>query len=666
MNQIAENQIIPTPESTGRIYHFPQIWKQVFRKRENIPTAEYAEKHRRVVEGSRAGNWLNITTPYLIGPMNILNAPFVRTIYMIFAPQTGKTQVAFNFLCYVADNAPGPAMYIMPNESKTKDMSVRIRAMFKASPRMVELLSDRSDDTKQKRITLKNGMRIMMVWSSSVAELSSDPIQYIFEDERDKYEKIVGSETDPDILIDARQTTYPYNSKKLIYSTPNDEDGIEKDMKDNSDIVLHYEACCPVCGEYQQLHFEKNDAGSGGIIWPSDIRDPKKIERRRLAGYQCRACGMIWDDHMRNQAVRSGLKNQKSYFGWVADSPEINIADMLTVDRPAVVGFRLPSWYSPFVSQSKVAADFLRGKSDIIKHKGFVTQHKAEGWKNKVDKPKQEDDILKARCDLAPQTVPESAVALTLGVDVQKAGFWFTVWAWARDIQGITGWLAHYGFLPTWEEVESLTFDTEYPYVDGSGRLNIWRAGFDTGGGEKYQNETTGERMSMSEETYWWIVSNYGRGVGIYATKGASKPIPGLFKKGEPLMKTPSGKKLPEWFHIIQIDTNQMKDAVHFGLSQAAKKDPGGLYLHKDTDATFARHILAEEKKTDLKTKITEWVRIRPDNHLLDASIIAISMARPQWIGGGVNIVAPRILNEPRSQAVNQPNRVARSNWMKR
>jgi hypothetical protein len=112
-------------------------------------------------------------------------------------------------------------------------------------------------------------------------------------------------------------------------------------------------------------------------------------------------------------------------------------------------------------------------------------------------------------------------------------------------------------------------------------------------------------------------------------------------------MKTPSGKKLPDWFHIMQIDTAQMKDAVHFGLSQAAKREAGALYLHKETDATFARHILAEEKRTNLKTKITEWVNAnRRPNHLFDASIIAISLARPQWIGGGVNIIAPRITGQ--------------------
>jgi hypothetical protein len=209
--------------------------------------------------------------------------------------------------------------------------------------------------------------------------------------------------------------------------------------------------------------------------------------------------------------------------------------------------------------------------------------------------------------------------------------------------------------LPTWDAVDALTFGAQYPIADGSGTMGIWRAGFDTGGGEKYENDESGDKMSMAEETYWWIVANaIGRGVQIYATKGASRPIPGLFKKGDPLMKTPTGKKLPEWFHIIQIDTRQMKDSVYFGLGQAVKQEAGALYLHKDTDETFARHILAEEKRTNLKTKAVEWVRVKTDNHLLDASIIAISMAKPQWIGGGVNLLMPRIVAQTTTKPKNE------------
>jgi hypothetical protein len=36
-------------------------------------------------------------------------------------------------------------------------------------------------------------------------------------------------------------------------------------------------------------------------------------------------------------------------------------------------------------------------------------------------------------------------------------------------------------------------------------------------------------------------------------------------------------------------------------------------------------------------------VRISPSNHLLDADLLSWSLAQPQWIGGGVNILAPPV-----------------------
>jgi len=57
-------------------------------------------------------------------------------------------------------------------------------------------------------------------------------------------------------------------------------------------------------------------------------------------------------------------------------------------------------------------------------------------------------EILAACCGLPPQTVPEQAVALSCGIDVQLSGFWSVVRAWAPDL---TSRLIHYGFLATWD-----------------------------------------------------------------------------------------------------------------------------------------------------------------------------------------------------------------------
>lgn len=611
---------------------FTEPERRVARRREKMTVWQHAEKTRIITDGNIKGPWRNDVRPYTIGPMHCWTMPSIRKIFLMWAPQIGKTQVAFNCINYSIEHDGLSVMYVMPNEKVTKRISKRrIIPMFKASPAMREILSKRFDDTTTLSVNFTNGADLMMAWASSAAELSSESVPIIILDERDKFDEFSGKEADPKELAEIRSTTFPHTSKLLEISTPNLDNGIAADIKAEADVVYRYAARCPICGEYQIMVFDRIEGKLGGIIFPDDIRDPRTILRQKLAQYQCSICGMFWNDHMRNQAVLDGVKNPDSLYGWIPDK---------VVENPLAVAFHLPSWY--YVSLSRVAAAFLRGKGDRSKHMVFITQHKAEPWMETVERPKKEDEILKAKCDLAPQTVPESALALTFCADVQKSGFWFSTWAWSRDILGITGWMIHYGSVARWKEIEAILYESEYPIADGSGTMRIWRAAFDTGGGKKYED------MSMTEEAYWWIIANYGRGVQLFGTKGSSRPIPGIVRKGEALLKTPSGKKLPDWFHLAIIDTEKIKDMFHYGLDQAINgSGTNALYLHRETDLIYARHILAEEKRMERKKKVARWENIhqRP-NHLLDASCGAYALALPQWIGGGVNIIAPRTTGE--------------------
>jgi len=82
-----------------------------------------------------------------------------------------------------------------------------------------------------------------------------------------------------------------------------------------------------------------------------------------------------------------------------------------------------------------------------------------------------------------------------------------------------------------------------------------------------------------------------------------------------------------------------MKDLYHYGIDQAGLGGSNAIYLHKETGRDYALQVLAEEKRRD-KDGVVEWKQIRKDNHLLDAEVLALSIAQPQWTGGGVNLVA--------------------------
>ena len=569
--------------------------RRALRGRSDIRVSAWAEKYREITRGSAQGRWTNSRTPYLVEPMDTWMEPWVRRVMMCFAPQTGKTQTAFNCLMYAVDVDPGPAMYIMPDENTAKRIIQRqIWPALRATKRVATLLSPKSHTLL---IQFLNGMDLMLAWASSAAMLASESVRYMFYDEPGKYPSFVGKEADPFSLGEVRLNAYPHTSKEMFYSTPAlDGDEFDKLLRNEADETRRYYAVCPICDHPQIMRFRNMHWG--------ETRDPGLVMRKRLGRYSCEKCKFDWDDYRRDEAVRRGF--------WKADKP---------VERAQAVAFGpLPSWYSPFVSLSKPAAAFLRGQIDPKKNYAFVTQHKCQAWKDVIE-PKQESEVLKRhRCQYPEGIVPPEALALTCGLDMQKIGFWFVVRAWARDL---TNWLISYGYISTWTDVERLIYGMRYE-VDGTDRsMGIWRAALDTGGGETEEAEWT-----RTEEAYQWLRKQAGRGV-IFGVKGASRPqlrrvVPKVIDK-----MARGNRKIPGGLELRFLDTAAFKDLIHWRMTRE-KKDSQRFWLHAETGHDYVRQLLAEEKQKDRRGRV-KWVRKGRANHLLDCEVYAAACADSEW-----------------------------------
>lgn len=602
-------QTAPPPSFNPGAFQFTPGERRIFRRKESLTVSQNAAKYRIVTDGPHPGRWDNNRTPYVVEPMDTLNLPWVRHIILQWAPQTAKTQVPLNFLVYAILQDPGPCMYIMPNEKVTKRTARRrILPMFRNSPAIAALMSTAVSDTTQMAIHFINGMDVMMAWATSAAEMASEPVKYLIRDEIDKFLEFTGKEADPRSLSDQRTNTYPDTCKIIDLSTPTDETGeIGKAMETEADEVRDYLAVCPICKDPQIMVWDQ-------FNWPASVRDPREIIRKRLATYQCRACGMLWDDYQRNVAVRAGF--------WQART---------AVERPTAVGFHLPSWYSPFTTLSKVVAAHLRGLEDPGKKYVFITQHAAEVYRETIT-PKEEDKILQHRTDLPALVVPKEAVALTAGIDAQKFGFWFVVRAWAEDL---TSWLIQYGFLANFDDVKTLIFDTAYRVHNSTDTMEIWRAAIDTGGGASASDDWT-----RTEEIYMWLREN-GQG-RVFGTKGSSHAQ--LQRVRSTLIdKLPrSNIVIPGGLELRLIDSDAFKGLVHWRLERGRELDERGkvtgvkeesqrFFLHADTGEDYAKQLLAEELRRDKKGK-KQWVKIRKDNHFLDCECLAAAAADGSWM----------------------------------
>lgn len=586
---------------------FTEAERQIFKAKEKLTVSEWAERYRRVTRGPSQGQWKNDLTPYLVEPMDAWNKPWIQKILLCFSPQTGKTQVAINCMSYAADQDPGPAMYVMPDEKVMKRISRRqILPTLRSSPRTASLLSKKSDDVSTYSINFVNGMDIMMAWATSPSVMASESVRYLFFDEPGKYPEFTGKEADPFSLGEVRTNAYAFTKKILYFSSPaEDGDTFSKIIKEEVDVMHHYEVPCYACGKYQKMEFVN-------IHWPNGSQaDSKKIIREKTARYVCTECGVKWDDNDRNKAVKSGK--------WVPDK---------NIERPIFIGYHLPSWYSPFISLSDVAAAFLKGLQNPAKMMAFDTQHKAVPYKPVIETT-TEEELLKHRTNIPPGVVPKEAIALTCGIDMQKNNFYFVVRAWASDL---TSWLIQYGTLSNWEDVDRLVFDTRYPVLDSQETKGIFRAALDTGGRKEADQD-----WSRTAEAYEWLRDN-SRGV-IFGIKGNSRT---QFQNVQvrTIDKMPrSNKPIPGGLELRLLNTQQLKDLLHFRLARKeadperqTKEQSQRFYLHSETDLQYAKQFLAEEKRRDKKTKKITWQQIGGrDNHLFDCEVYAAACADSSW-----------------------------------
>jgi terminase, large subunit len=588
-------------------FAFSRAERKVFRKRKPVKVSKWAEKHRVLTMSVLPGLWHNDVTPYLAGVMDAAALPFVREITLCATPQAGKSEVVHNFVGYCIDRAPGPVLYVYPDEKTAGENSKdRVLPMINASPRLRSYFTGAEKDKSSFRINLQH-MMIYFGWGRSVASIANKPIKYAIADEIDKPGFDPGKkETGVIELIDKRLTTFRQVSKFFKISTPTVESGnIWKELN-NADIIFDYHVRCPLCSMMQLMDFK-------GIKWEGGSKaDPKEIKNKNLAWYECVHCKGIWDDHTKNKAVQHGV--------WMARGTKIGMDTYLEKFQPATIGFHIQSWLSYFVAFGEIVAAFLLGLNDPIKMQDFLNSYCALPWKDIVVK-QDEEQILAHKNHLPAGVVPESAVALTVGIDVQMAGFWFVVRAWDKELNSH---LVQYGYITTWADVENLVFNTRYQIEnkDPGVTMGIWRAGIDSGGGKNSDDD-----WSKTEEVYSWVRKN-GRGV-VFAIKGASRP---QVKKVNPRVidkMTRGNRVIPGGLTLYFLDVNQFKELFHWRLSRAEDKTQY-MSLNADAGIDYARQILAERKEKDRSGK-SEWVQIRRDNHLLDCENIAAACADPEW-----------------------------------
>lgn len=561
----------------------------------DMPTAEWAEKYITVPEGPQAGaSYDPSLSPYFPALWDVLFQPWVQTLFLVAGPQIGKTLFGQIFLARRSMETPGPRQVWLPDEDLAKEWySKKIIPLFEKSPKLRRALGSDRYAVEKTEISLENGSTILARWSGSKSKRASLSARDALGDEPDLYQ--AGSHKD----FHERLRSYEHLSKELYIGKPigTEEESWIWAQRTEADIRLHFEARCPACSTFQEMKFEQ-------IKVPEGERDAKRIRNKGLAWYECEHCQMRWTNKMRDAAVKRGR--------WMADKQ---------VDRPGVVWAHLPAWYSRWVSLSAVMADWFLAQGDPEKLKSWWNGYAAQPYDTVVTAT--DEDRLKELMvpELPPLVVPDTALAVTVSVDMQKNHFVYSTAAHGFHPGAEPereDWIIDQGRLPDFSDLKELVFKTQYRQ-DGSDRhLAVWRAAVDTGGG-KNQNEDD----SRTVQLYKWLLKQPpGKLVG---TKGMSRRTPGVFVKFSTIQKFPDGKPMKKGLRLYFIDTVAFKDLLFWRLGEEGTEP---IYFHNQTPEEYFKQLVSEKKQL-IKGQYV-WVRKRA-NHWLDTMVGHLAMTHFQW-----------------------------------
>ena len=534
----------------------------------DLTVSQWADKYRRLSAESSAspGRWKTETVEYLREPMDMVGAPGVDSIAIMFSAQTGKSSFIENVIAYFMHQDPCPMLHVSPTITSMKMFSKeRVAPMLRDTPALRGLVNDAKSRDSDNTIETKKfpGGNLAMVGSNAPAGLASRPVRIVLADEVDRFERSAGTEGDPLSLAVKRTTTF-WNRVLVFVSTPGN--------KGTSRIEEEYEAgdqrqrWCPClhCGHYQTLKWSS-------VEWSDN--DPY------TAKYVCESCGACWNDFERNASVRRGE--------WRAQKP-----------FNGKVSYHLNQLYSPFARLADAVKEFLTAKGHPEKMKTWVNTVLGETWE---ERGAQMDwsDVMSHREEY-DEKVPREVTLLTCGADVQDDRIEGEIIGWGDDEKSYSvEYFTIYGDLSTqhpWAELKSkLTQTYVHPVF---GEMSIRMTCLDSGG-------------HFTQSVYKFS-QTVPRVTAIKGVGGSGKPM-----VGKPTKSNLGGSQ------VFPLGVDTIKELVVARLSVTERDSPGYCSFPADRGDSYFRGLTAEKLMTKFHKgyKRLEWTKVRQRNEPFDCRV---------------------------------------------
>ncbi len=476
----------------------------------------------------RIWEWIDehVVIPQVVGSVNpgrldTAQMPFWRGIYDLYwkrsthyvticaSARVGKTLFAICCVLHKIGIWPNPILWLDPTRKTAVAFS---RAELQAHMLECEPVKARAIIDKVHWTTLMMhfvGCIFRMVGGGSPAELAGFQAELVVINESDKVKHSVKAESPSQELAIVRTKQFRHTRKIIEESTPTTEWGrIWRRFKEGSQHYVYLP--CPHCGHKQRLTFftEEKEVpfdADGKPLKPGEKRtektgrfkfehlktaeghyDLQRVERETV--YECAGCqGEINQSHQPWMLRRYELRSH---------NPKAPIDD---------ISVHVWAALSPFEGWGMLSKKFLLARGSAAKMHDFYNSDLGLPFIRKATDIKIDDieAVIARSPEYFLRSIPRRPEFLTMCVDVQGDGFWWSIRAHglAYDQPDLPIWtaLVDYGAAVSWpqiEEIAGISTDkagkiNQYTFTDADGTVHeyIVTAGLIDSGYEAQQNK---------------------------------------------------------------------------------------------------------------------------------------------------------------------------------
>lgn len=575
-------------DGLARIY---QEALEYLRPPPDLTPSEWSEANIKIPLGNAIPGHIRFdNAPYQREPLDLFADPSVERITLMWGAQLGKTQLINCAIGFFIEHDPSSQLMMQPSQGDLHTwLETKLNPMVDANP----VLNDRIAKPRSREGVNNQAMKsypggfLMFSWAGSPRTMRGRSAPKIYCDEVDGYE--YNAEGHPVNLLWQRAATFGDQRKLFLTSTPTIKGSSFIEKSYISGDQRKFWIPCPHCGEHITLEWK-------AIIWQQDEEGEHLPD---TAMYYCQECGCEITDAQKRVSLRKGE--------WRAESPFTGHAS-----------FHLSELYSPFRRWRDIARSFLEKKhsGDV---QSFVNVSLAETYEEEGESI--DDYALAARREPFDGKIPEEAVILTAGVDVQDDRLEVSIIGWGKDDESYV--ISHdvlYGdpsTPATWTALDSILFDT---YETHSGRqLAIRGTCVDSGG-------------HNTKAVYDYSKRNYAR--RVFAIKG-------MGGEGKPVSGRPSKNNIGRC-PLFPVGVDTVKELL-FSRMRIVEEGAGYIHFSDTLEDEYFRQLTAEQIVVKFHRGYQKRVfkKMRPRNEALDCFVYGV--AALAILNVNVNSLAQRL-----------------------